>query len=184
MVELRRDKGERFWLWNSLKTHQFEIYIVPSLLSSFIIKEKKEASFQIIFSFHFIKMHWNSCANHLWALVLRSWLTPFSNTFSIDLSSSVRLYTPRQEWLVMYIGRAADHLHAMFRSVVLNRAGGRLLCPPRNSKGPVSGDILGISQLEGCSGHVVEEVRGAAKHPVAPGSSPTPNKELSCPRYQ
>lgn len=32
----------------------------------------------------------------------------------------------------MHIGRAADHLHSLFRAVVLNRAGGRQFCPPGN----------------------------------------------------
>lgn len=34
----------------------------------------------------------------------------------------------------MYIGQAADHLHGMFRTAVLNRAGGTLFYPSGTAK--------------------------------------------------
>lgn len=42
--------------------------------------------------------------------------------------------------------------------------GGGCLARPGNGKGPMSGDILGISQLEECHWHLVEEVGDAAEH--------------------
>lgn len=68
-----RDKeGKRFGIWNPLKTGQFKVFIVPSLLSSFVIlKKNRDFSLDIntLVSFYQIALE-ASCGNQTRIIVI------------------------------------------------------------------------------------------------------------------